>query len=245
MQKTKKTIAIVLAAGKGSRMGSQIQKQYLELEGHPLLYYSLEAFENSSVDSIVLVTGNGEEGFCRNHIVEAYGFTKIVAIVPGGKERYHSVYEGLKAAYCCDNILIHDGARPCIAKNMIEAAIDGAERYGACVVGMPVKDTIKVIDQEGNASYTPDRNSLWMVQTPQAFSYDLIKSAYDKLFENISLQQGITDDAMVVETITQHKVHLIKGSYENIKVTTPEDLEIAKAFLRRRMISKNSSSNYK
>ena len=245
MQKTKKTIAIVLAAGKGSRMGSQIQKQYLELEGRPLLYYSLEAFENSSVDSIVLVTGNGEEGFCRNHIVEAYGFTKIVAIVPGGKERYHSVYEGLKAAYGCDNILIHDGARPCIAKNMIEAAIDGAERYGACVVGMPVKDTIKVIDQEGNASYTPDRNSLWMVQTPQAFSYDLIKSAYDKLFENISLQQGITDDAMVVETITQHKVHLIKGSYENIKVTTPEDLEIAKAFLRRRMISKNSSSNYK
>lgn len=245
MQKTKKTIAIVLAAGKGSRMGSQIQKQYLELEGHPLLYYSLEAFENSSVDSIVLVTGNGEEGFCRNHIVEAYGFTKIVAIVPGGKERYHSVYEGLKAAYGCDNILIHDGARPCIAKNMIEAAIDGAERYGACVVGMPVKDTIKVIDQEGNASYTPDRNSLWMVQTPQAFSYGLIKSAYDKLFENISLQQGITDDAMVVETITQHKVHLIKGSYENIKVTTPEDLEIAKTFLRRRMISKNSSSNYK
>lgn len=233
MKKRRKTAAIVLAAGKGSRMGSQIQKQYLELEGRPLLCYALETFEKSAIDSIVLVVGAGEEEFCRQAVVGARNLKKVTAIVPGGKERYHSVYEGLKAVRDCDDVLIHDGARPCVTEKVIEAAMDGAARYGACAVGMPVKDTIKVADSQGNASYTPDRSSLWLIQTPQAFSYDLVKAAYDKLFENEFAQQKITDDAMVVETMTQHKVHLIEGSYENIKVTTPEDLEIARIFLRK------------
>jgi len=226
--------AIVLAAGKGSRMESRIQKQYLELEGRPLICHALSAFEKSMVDRVILVAGAGEVGFCQKEIVEAYGFRKVKAVVAGGRERYHSVYEGLKAAEGCEDILIHDGARPCVTAEMINRAIEGAARYGACVVGMPVKDTIKIADSQGNASYTPDRSSLWMIQTPQAFSYNTVREAYDRLFENPSMEQRITDDAMVVETMTQKKVHLMEGSYENIKVTTPEDLEIARVFLKRR-----------
>lgn len=226
--------AIVLAAGRGSRMGSEIHKQYLELEGRPLICHALEAFEKSPVDRVILVSGAGEEEFCRKEIVEAWGFQKVAAVVPGGKERYHSVYEGLKAARGSDDVLIHDGARPCVTEKIIIDAMRGAREYGACVVGMPVKDTIKAVDDQGNAEHTPDRSRLWLVQTPQAFSYELIREAYDRLFENPSVQEGITDDAMVVETMTPQKVHLIKGSYENIKVTTPEDLEIAGIFLKKK-----------
>ena len=106
------------------------------------------------------------------------------------------------------------------------------------MAGMPVKDTIKVVDRQGNADHTPDRSSMWMVQTPQAFSYKVVRRAYDRLLENPSAQEGITDDAMVVETMTSQKVRLITGSYQNIKVTTPEDLEIAGIFLRK--MGKNS-----
>ncbi len=225
--------AIVLAAGKGSRMETQVHKQYLDLDGRPLIWYALSAFEQSSVDQMILVTGTGEEEFCRREIVERYGFKKVAAVVPGGRERYHSVYEGLKAAEGSDVVLIHDGARPCVTGEIIRDAIDGAAACGACVVGMPVKDTIKIVDDQGDADHTPDRSHMWMVQTPQAFSYELIRKAYDRLFEEASHQRGITDDAMVVETMTRHKVRLIKGSYQNIKVTTPEDLEIAGIFLRK------------
>ena len=225
--------AIVLAAGKGSRMETGVRKQYLELEGRPLICHALEAFEKSPVDRVILVSGAGEEEFCRREIVERYGFKKVEAVVPGGRERYHSVYEGLKAAEGSADVLIHDGARPCITREIIQAAMDGAAAYGACAAGMPVKDTIKMVDDQGNAYHTPDRSHMWLVQTPQAFSYELIKKAYDRLFEHPSAQEGITDDAMVVETMTRHKVRLFKGTYENIKVTTPEDLEIAGIFLRK------------
>lgn len=225
--------AIVLAAGKGSRMESQVHKQYLELEGRPLVCHALAAFEESPVNRVVLVAGAGEVEFCQKEIVGAYGFKKVAAVVAGGRERYHSVYEGLKAARGCEYVLIHDGARPCVTAEIIAAAMDGAAKYKACVIGMPVKDTIKIADQEGNAFQTPDRSRLWQIQTPQAFSYSLVREAYDRLFENPSMEQGITDDAMVVEMMTGEKVHLIKGSYENIKVTTPEDLDIARIFLRR------------
>lgn len=233
VNKRQDAAAIVLAAGKGSRMESRIHKQYLELDGCPLLCHALAAFENSPVNRVILVAGAGEEEFCRREIVEAYGFRKVTAVVTGGKERYHSVYEGLKAAEGCERVLIHDGARPCVTTEIINRALEGAAIYGACAVGMPVKDTIKIADSEGNASHTPDRSRLWMIQTPQAFSYKLVREAYDRLFENPSMEKGITDDAMVVETMTKQKVHLIKGSYENIKVTTPEDLDIAEIFLKR------------
>lgn len=226
-----KTGAVVLAGGSGRRMKSTIPKQYMILNGRPMITYGLEAFEKSPVDQIVLVTGEDEVEFCRNEIVAAYGFEKVKAVVPGGKERYHSVYEGLKALEGCSHVLIHDGARPLISQRIIQAALEGAFRYRACVVGMPVKDTIKVSDEEEFASNTPDRKYLWQIQTPQAFEYQLVRSCYEHLMEDIQLQQGITDDAMVVESFSGVPVKLIRGDYSNIKVTTPEDIFVAEALL--------------
>lgn len=228
-----KVTAIVLAAGRGTRMEGGIQKQYMEVNGRPLIYYALKAFEESPVNQVILVTGEGEQEYCRREIVEACKFTKVNQIVAGGKERYHSVYEGLKAAGDSDYVLIHDGARPCVTTKIIRDAIEGAKTYKACVIAMPVKDTIKIANQEGFASATPDRNILWMIQTPQAFSYQLIYQAYESLFLSEEKQKGITDDAMVVEAMTVQKVKLISGSYENIKVTTPEDIALAEVLLKK------------
>ena len=227
------TAAIVLAAGKGTRMESDIQKQYLELGGKPLIYYALKAFEDSPVKRVILVTGRGETGYCRKEIVERFGFQKVSQITEGGRERYHSVFEGLKAVTDCDIVLIHDGARPCVTGEIISAAIEGAGRYGACVVGMPVKDTVKMSDDDEFAVMTPDRSRLWQIQTPQAFDYGLIFGAYSKLLSSDAYQTGVTDDAMVVESMTDRKVKLIRGDYSNIKVTTPEDLDLAEVLLRR------------
>ena len=226
---------VVLAGGQGRRMQSHIQKQYMMLRDKPLIVYALEAFEKSPVDRIVLVTAAGEEEFARRDIVEAYGLSKVAAVVAGGKERYHSVYEGLKALEDCEYVLIHDGARPLITGDVIDRAIDGAKEYHACVVAMPVKDTIKISDSLGYAEATPDRSRLWQVQTPQAFQYALVRKAYDEIMADPKLQQGVTDDAMVVESRTSHKVKLIEGSYENLKVTTPEDMVLAEALIRRRI----------
>lgn len=231
-----RTAAVLLAAGKGTRMESQVHKQYLEISGKPLLYYTLCAFENSSVDDIILVTGHGEMEYCQSEIVEKYGFTKVKAITEGGKERYHSVYQGLKAVKNCEYVLIHDGARPCVTADIIDRASLGARTYRACVAGMPVKDTIKISDEEEFASITPDRSRLWLIQTPQAFEYGLVLNAYEMLMSSEQHQEGITDDAMVVETMTKEKVKLIRGDYSNIKVTTPEDLEIAALFLQKAFV---------
>lgn len=224
-----KTTAIVLAAGSGKRMNSKVHKQYLLLKGKPVLYYSLKAFEDSQVEDIILVVGAGEIEFCRKEIVEQYGIEKVRAIVEGGKERYHSVYEGLKAAGKTDYVLIHDGARPFVTREIIERTIGAVCEHKACVVGMPVKDTIKIVDENTFAKETPNRSNVWQVQTPQAFSYDLIYDAYTKLLAGED--STITDDAMVIERMTNYKVKLIEGSYQNIKITTPEDLLVAEAYL--------------
>lgn len=232
---TKKRIgAVVLAGGQGRRMNSQVQKQYMMLAGRPLISYALEVFERSPVDEIVLVTGAGEEEYVRREILAPMGLKKVTAAVAGGKERYHSVYEGLKALRDCHIVLIHDGARPLVTEEIIRRTVMGAREYGACAAAMPVKDTIKVADGDGFAAETPDRSFLWQIQTPQAFSYPLVRGAYDTLMAEDSLQHGITDDAMVVETCTAHKVKLVEGSYENLKVTTPEDMVLAEALLKMR-----------
>ena len=175
--------AIVLAAGSGKRMQTEVPKQFLDLNGHPLLYYSLMTFEESCVDRIVLVTGADQIAYCRTEIAEKYGFRKVSAIVAGGKERYDSVYAGLLALEK-DNpeyVLIHDGARPFVTQDIIRRTLAGAEAHGACVAGMPVKDTIRLVDEEQFSTATPDRKKVWMMQTPQTFSYSLILSAYQKL----------------------------------------------------------------
>lgn len=227
-----KKTAIVLAAGQGKRMGSKVQKQYLLLEDKPVLYYTLQSFEECPlIEEIVLVTGKEEIAYCQEEIVQKYGFSKVKKIVAGGKERYHSVYEGLRAAEGTGYVLIHDGARPFADGEIIRRICENVEIYDACVAGMPVKDTIKIADEAGFAAQTPDRRMVWQIQTPQAFSYELIRSAYDRLMEE--QPDGITDDAMVVETMTEHKVKFIEGSYHNIKITTPEDLDIAQLFLKK------------
>lgn len=231
--------AVILAAGKGTRMGGAVHKQYLELFGKPLLYYALRAFEESMVDDIILVTGLNEIEYCQNQIVDKYGFKKVISITAGGKERYDSVYEGLKKISGCDFVMIHDGARPCIAVDTINEVCREVRRYRACVVGVPVKDTIKFSDEEGFASSTPDRSLLWQIQTPQAFEYSLVLGAYEKLMSSETFQKGITDDAMVVETMTFEKIKLIRGDYSNIKVTTPEDMDLAGVLL------KNEHNKYK
>lgn len=225
-----KYAAIVLAAGSGKRMNSQVHKQYLIIQDRPVLYYSLKEFEDSAVDEIVLVVGKGEEEFCRREIVDKYGISKVKAIVEGGKERYHSVFEGLKQTSDVDYVLIHDGARPFVNQDIIRRCMQEVQKYQACVVGMPVKDTIKIADEEGYAKQTPDRKNVWMIQTPQTFSYALIYEAYEEMLK--TEDTAITDDAMVLERIKGKKSKLIEGSYRNIKITTPEDLLIANVYLQ-------------
>ena len=225
-----KYAAIVLAAGSGKRMKSQVHKQYLIIQDRPVLYYSLKEFEDSAVDEIVLVVGKGEEKFCRKEIVDKYGISKVKAIVEGGKERYHSVFEGLKQTSDADYVLIHDGARPFVNQDIIRRCMQEVQKYQACVVGMPVKDTIKIADEEGYAKQTPDRKNVWMIQTPQTFSYALIYEAYEEMLK--TEDAAITDDAMVLERTKGKKSKLIEGSYRNIKITTPEDLLIANVYLQ-------------
>ena len=238
MENHMKFAAIVLSAGSGKRMGSDIPKQYLPINKKPLIYYSLKAFEESEVGEIVLVTGKEDVEYCRTQIVERYDLKKVTAIVPGGKERYDSVYEGLKAISFADYVLIHDGARPMLTEEIIKRSMDTVMVEKACVVGMPVKDTIKVVDKDAFSKTTPDRSTLWQVQTPQTFSYSLILDAYTKLEEHLAKNDDslptITDDAMVAEYFLNQKIKMVAGSYENIKVTTPEDLRIAELFLNKK-----------
>lgn len=227
-----KTAAIVLAAGQGKRMETDVPKQYLMLRGKPVLYYSLKAFEESEIDEIILVTGRNEVDYCKREIKEKFGFQKISAIVEGGSERYHSVYQGLCALSGMNYVLIHDGARPLVDSVIISRAVACVQKYGACVTGMPVKDTVKIADDKKVVMETPPRDKVWLIQTPQAFEYDLIRGAYDELFrQNIT---NVTDDAMVLELIRSYPVKLTEGSYENIKITTPEDIPLAEVFLANR-----------
>lgn len=237
----KKNAAIVLAGGRGSRMGSSLPKQYMELCGKPVIFYALEAFEKSSVDIIVLVAGDSvvdgmnEKSYCEKNIIEKYNFRKVKAVVSGGEERYYSVFNGLRALSETKEdigcVLIHDGARPCLTAELIENCIRDAELYGACVAAVPVKDTIKVSDENGFAKMTPDRNLLWQVQTPQGFDFDLITDAYRKMISDTG-RGSITDDATVAEHYTDTPVKFTMSSYKNIKITTPEDMLTAKVFLQ-------------
>ena len=225
---TEKITAIVLAGGSGKRMGDTVKKQYMLLAGYPVLYYSLAAFQKSSVDTIILVTN--EKEYCQKEIVQAYHFDKVTKIVSGGAERYNSVYAGLLAAEGSSYVLIHDGARPFVSQEMIDYSIETVKKYRACAVGMPVKDTIKIVDKSGFTVTTPKRETVWQVQTPQTFSYPLILAAYEKVLAK--QVEGITDDTMVAEYQSDVRVKLIEGSYDNMKITTPEDITVAEALLK-------------
>ncbi|MBQ3558586.1 MAG: 2-C-methyl-D-erythritol 4-phosphate cytidylyltransferase [Agathobacter sp.] len=229
-----KFAAIVLSAGVGSRMKSDIPKQYMDLVGKPVIYYSLKAFEDAGFSSIVLVCGKDDVEYCKKEVVEKHGLKKVTAIVPGGKERYHSVYEGLKAVAEADYVFIHDGARPMITQEVIWRLQEAVVKEEAAVAGMPVKDTIKIVDDDAYVADTPERQYVWQVQTPQCFAFPIIYNAYKSVIQDE--EEGwtipkITDDAMVLEYATDHEVKMVEADYRNIKITTPEDLLIAKVFL--------------
>lgn len=233
--KTKKCYAVVLSAGTGSRMGSSVPKQYLPLLDRPVIYYSLKAFEDSSyIDEILLVAGADDLSYVKEEIVDKYGFTKITAILAGGKERCFSVANALEKLEGKDGyVMIHDGARPMLTEEIIGRLYEGVHTYEAVCAAVPVKDTIKIVDEEGFAVRTPDRKTVYAVQTPQVFSLPLITGAYEELLQNPDAYRNvtITDDAMVAECVYGKKVKMLQGSYENIKITTPEDMEVAKVYL--------------
>ena len=218
------TSAIILAAGKGQRMGTELPKQFLSMGDDMLLTKTIRVFEESSViQDIVLVTSEDWIGFCKTEIVDREGFRKVRKIVAGGKERYDSVYQGLLACPNADYVFIHDGARPFVTEEILVRTQEAVEKYEACAVGIPSKDTVKIVDEDGFVESTPPRENVWNIQTPQAFSYPLIRAAYEVVRDNN--MTGITDDAMIVERSRLAKVKLVMGSYYNIKITTPEDMK--------------------
>ena len=230
---TEHNVAIVLAGGRGSRMESSVPKQYLLLDGKPLLAYSLLQFERfDPVQEIIVVAGADDLDYCRKHIVEAYSVHKVSRIVAGGRERYDSVFEGLKAVGQCDYVLIHDGARPFIDNQLLGRVMETVRAHQACAVGMPVKDTIKLCDKNGQVLHSPQREGLWAVQTPQAFRFPVIWNAFECLYRDGAIR--VTDDAMVVERIEENAVQMVEGSWKNFKITTPEDLEYAEYLIQKK-----------
>ncbi|AEB74885.1 2-C-methyl-D-erythritol 4-phosphate cytidylyltransferase [Clostridium botulinum] len=220
--------AIIVAAGRGSRMKADINKQFIELDGKPILYYTLKKFQdNNFIDKIVLVLAKEEIEYCKKNILNKYSLDKVKKIVKGGSTRQESVINGILASEGSDIVLIHDGARPFVEDRVINDGIKYANLYGACACGVSVKDTIKVKREDGFSTETLKREKLFSVQTPQSFKYNLILESHRKV---LSEKIQVTDDTSVVENCG-HEVYLYEGSYNNIKITTPEDLVIGKTIL--------------
>ncbi len=225
--------AIVLAGGSGNRMNSDIAKQYLKIKDKEVLYYSLQIFqENDDIDEIILVTRESDIEYCKENIIDRYNLDKVKKIISGGSERYNSVYNGICEA-CGDIVMIHDGARPFATHKMIKDSLEAVRKYRSCTVGVPVKDTIKIVDENCMGIETPDRDFLYQVQTPQTFQKNLIIEAYNKMFD--AQNHKITDDTMLVEQYCGVPSKMVPGAYENIKITTPEDLEIAEKFVEKNL----------
>lgn len=227
-----KITAVVLAAGRGSRMKSNIPKQFISVGGKPLIAYSLLTFEKSPVDEIILVTGKDDIDFCRDEVVSRYGISKCNSVIAGGNVRAMSVYNGVRQA-SGDYVLIHDGARPLVSEDIIEDVIYAVGEYGAAVPVMPVKDTIRVVSGTDALGAALDRSSLAAMQTPQAIRRQDLMDAYDVLMREDCDFSSITDDIMVIEQGLGKYAHLVDGSDENRKITTPEDLEWLKEHIKK------------
>ncbi len=225
-----KVEALIVAAGKGIRFGEGRKKQFQLLLGKPLLSHTLDKFESSpSIKSILLVVSQEDMTYCLDEVVEKYNYKKISQIIPGGKHRQDSVKNGIDyLSKDTDIVVIHDGVRPFVTIEMIEESIQYGGRFGAVVFGVPVKDTVKMIDKDRIVVKTLDRESTWLIQTPQTFHVNIIRRAYQKAQEDGFLG---TDDASLVERLGI-KIHVLPGSNMNLKITTPEDLALADFFLR-------------
>lgn len=219
--------AIIPAAGQGKRMNRNINKQYLQLDDRPLLAHTIDIFSNNSkIDQIIVVVSEDEIDYCRDEILKKYGFDHV-KLIAGGETRQQSVYAGLMAFSPAINyVIIHDGARPLLSGNLLDRIIKNIGVYKALTAGVPVKDTIKVVE-DNYVSSTLDRDKLTAIQTPQAFDYNLICRAHNSYDGELNA----TDDATLVEAVG-HKVRVIKGDHRNIKITTPGDLIAAEAILK-------------
>ena len=220
--------AVIVAAGKGIRMKDNVRKQYLPLAGRPVLSHCLTLFEECDlINKIILVVPQDDFDYCQNKILSKFKIK--IDLVAGGKERQDSVYNGLIALGENNGIvIIHDGVRPFANKEMIKSCVTGAKKHGACIIGVPAQDTLKKISSLGNIEKTIERNNIWLAQTPQAFQYEVIRKAH----ENARLKgYAGTDDAFLVEQMG-NPVKIIKGSKNNIKITTREDLKLAEVMLQ-------------
>ncbi|NWF93086.1 MAG: 2-C-methyl-D-erythritol 4-phosphate cytidylyltransferase [Syntrophaceae bacterium] len=236
-----KAAAVIVSAGRGQRFMDGKKKQFHLLARKPILGHTLDKFETCPlIESILLVVGQEDMDYCMKQIIEKYHYRKISQIVPGGRRRQESVKNGIDALpRDVEVIVIHDGVRPFVTRAMIEESIYSAVRFGAVVVAMPVKDTIKMANPDGTVLRTLERESLYQIQTPQTFRADLIREAYHK-----ASQDGFmgTDDASLVERLGV-KVHILPGSYTNIKITTREDLMLAHLFLKMRSLAETGSQD--
>ena len=229
--------AVVPAAGMGKRMGMTVKKQFIQLKGKEILVRTLEALaEVSAIEGILVMVSREDMDVCQE-LLNEYHIEKVKGILLGGSTRQESVFKGLSALpKDCTMVVIHDGARPFVTQEMLERARLELNSNPAAVAAVPSKDTVKLVDADGYVTATPDRNFVWNVQTPQCFSYPIIKEAYDKLSasEDELQERGvrITDDAMVVETFSGCRVKLFEGDYRNIKITTPDDMEVAEKYLQ-------------
>ncbi|MCL6605852.1 MAG: 2-C-methyl-D-erythritol 4-phosphate cytidylyltransferase [Paenibacillus sp.] len=218
---------VIVAAGRGTRMGTAESKQFLLLQDKPIVVHTLEVFQHHElISEIVLVTGEEDIERCKEWITD-YKLGKVTAVISGGSERQHSVYKGLQKLKT-QWVMVHDGVRPFVQPNQLEACFQRAKKMGASVLAVPVKDTIKQVDDAGIVISTPDRRSLWAIQTPQTFRLSELKAAYE-----LAEREGYvgTDDSSLAER-AGISVSVVEGSYSNIKITTPEDLDFAE-FTRR------------
>ncbi len=225
---------IVVAAGKGSRFGANVPKQYLPLGEKPLLWYCLSCMEKSFLDDIILVVAPGDEDYCMESFLKPWGITKIRAVLPGGKERSDSVYNALKwlkeSSPVPDYVYIHDGARPFLSVELLESLKEDVLVTGACVAASKAVDTIKTGDNEGFVTGNPDRASLYAVQTPQVFNFPGIMDAYEDFMAEKEPVK-VTDDVEVYQRYTGRAVKLNLAGKHNMKITTADDQIIAEALI--------------
>lgn len=226
-----KKVAIIPAGGLGRRMGCDLFKQYLVLDDVPVLVHTLSKFERASIiDDVILVVPEDYVEYSKRAIVEKYDLSKVGSVLAGGKERQDSVKKGLDTVNDNTNIVvIHDGVRPLVSEELISVSVTAALEYSAVALGVPVTDTVKSVDCGGFIERTVDRKSLWSAQTPQTFRREVIKKAYEKAYDDNFYG---TDDASLVERIGIN-VRMIMGSYDNIKITTPEDLVVGEEIIKR------------
>lgn len=228
-QMNSKICVLIPAAGEGSRLESAVKKPYLTLAQKPILARTIQQFEqNTAVDEIFVIVNEADFEICNTTVLEPYAFQKVRGLVAGGATRQLSVYNGIRALPAdTDFVIVHDGVRPFVTDETIFACLDAAAAWGAAVAAVPAKETIKISNAEGFIVETPNRERLWTVQTPQVFRKSLLAEAHQTAEEK---QLTATDDAVLVEQLG-YPVKLVKGSYANLKITTPEDLRIAEAFL--------------